>query len=54
MSAAWVAAEGVGPVLFYDWAGENDAYVCADNGCDCGWVYRYRPGEPMGMPGRRR
>lgn len=49
MSAAWVAAEGVGPVLFYDWAGENDAYVCADNGCDCGWVYRYRPGEPMGM-----
>jgi hypothetical protein len=47
-SAAWVAAEGLGPVLFYDWAGENDAYVCADNGCDCGWVYRYRPGEPMG------
>lgn len=49
MSAAWAAAEGVGPVLFYDWAGENDAYVCADNGCDCNWVYRYRPGEPMGM-----
>lgn len=49
MSAAWVAAEGVGPVLFYDWAGENDTYVCADNGCDCDWVYRYRPGEPMGM-----
>jgi hypothetical protein len=48
-SAAWVAAEGVGPVLFYDWAGEKDAYVCADEGCDCGWVYRYRPGEPMGM-----
>lgn len=47
-SAAWVAAEGLGPVLFYDWAGENDAYVCADNGCDCGWVYRYRLGEPMG------
>lgn len=49
MSAAWAAAEGVGPVLFYDWAGENDAYVCEDNGCDCGWVYRYRQGEPMGM-----
>jgi hypothetical protein len=47
-SAAWVAAEGLGPVLFYDWAGENDAYVCEDNGCECGWVYRYRPGEPMG------
>jgi hypothetical protein len=47
-SAAWVAAEGLGPVLFYDWAGDSDAYVCEDNGCDCGWVYRYRPGEPMG------
>ncbi|GAA2566233.1 hypothetical protein GCM10010435_44260 [Winogradskya consettensis] len=47
-SAAWVAAEGLGPVLFYDWAGENDAYVCEDVGCDCGWVYRYKPGEPMG------
>lgn len=47
-SAAWVAAEGLGPVLFYDWAGEHDAYVCEDNGCDCGWVYRYRVGEPMG------
>jgi hypothetical protein len=47
-SAAWVAAEGLGPVLFYDWAGENDAYVCADNGCGCEWVYRYKPGEPMG------
>lgn len=49
MSAAWAAAEGVGPVLFLDWAGEHDAYVCEDHGCDCGWVYRYRPGEPMGM-----
>jgi hypothetical protein len=47
-SAAWVCAEGLGPVLFYDWAGENDAYVCEDNGCSCGWVYRYRPGEAMG------
>jgi hypothetical protein len=47
-SAAWVCAEGLGPVLFLDWAGERDAYVCADNGCSCGWVYRYRPGEPMG------
>jgi hypothetical protein len=47
-SAAWVCAEGLGPVLFLDWAGENDAYVCEDNGCSCGWVYRYRPGEAMG------
>jgi hypothetical protein len=49
-SAAWVCAEGLGPVLFLDWAGEDDAYVCEDAGCDCGWVYRYRPGEPMGHP----
>lgn len=48
LSAAWVAAEGLGPVLFLDWASENDAYVCEDVGCDCGWVYRYQPGEPMG------
>lgn len=48
-SACLVCAEAVGPVLFYDWAGDNDAYVCADEGCSCGWVYRYRPGEPMGM-----
>lgn len=47
-SAAWVAAEGLAPVLFLDWARGDEAYVCEDNGCDCGWVYRYRPGEPMG------
>lgn len=49
-SAAIVCAEGVGPVLFYDWAGAGDEYHCSDHGCDCGWVYKYRAGEPMGHP----
>lgn len=50
LSAAWVCGEAVGPVLFYDWAVEGDTYDCADHGCSCGWVYRYRVGEPMGHP----
>lgn len=49
-SAAIVCAEAVGPVLFYDWAVEGDTYDCADHGCGCGWVYRYRTGEAMGHP----
>ncbi len=48
-SATIVAAEAVGPVLFAGWAEEGDVYDCADHGCGCGWVYRYRAGEPMGM-----
>ena len=48
LSAAWVCGEAVGPALFYDWAVEGDVYDCEDHGCGCGWVYRYRPGEPMG------
>ncbi len=48
LSAAWVCAEAVGPALFYDWAVEGDTYECEDHGCSCGWVYHYRPGEPMG------
>ncbi|WP_329013187.1 hypothetical protein OG271_03950 [Micromonospora rifamycinica] len=49
-SAALVCAEALAPVLFFDWAGDDDRFVCADHGCGCGWVYRYRPGEPIGMP----
>jgi hypothetical protein len=48
-SAAIVCAEAVGPVLFAGWAGEDDVYDCGEHGCSCGWRYRYRPGEPMGM-----
>ena len=33
---------------FMDIAGDlTEAYVCADHGCACGWVYVYEPGEPM-------
>ena len=49
-SATIVAAEGVGPVLFDGWADAGDAYVCAEHGCPCGWVYRYAKGEPRGKP----
>jgi hypothetical protein len=47
-TAAWVCVEGVGPVLFAGWATGGDRYKCSENGCDCGWVYVYEPGEPMG------
>lgn len=49
-SAAIVAAEAVGPVLFLGWAAGGEVYDCADHGCDCGWTYVYRRGEPMGRP----
>ncbi len=49
-AAAIVCGEALGPVLFLDWAEEGDTYECADYGCNCGWVYRYKPGEPMGHP----
>lgn len=48
--ASITAAEAVGPVLFAGWARRGDVYRCADHGCSCGWVYRYRKGEPMGRP----
>lgn len=47
-SATMLAAEGAGPVLFAGWAQGGEQYVCEDNGCDCGWVYTYSPGEAMG------
>lgn len=49
-AAAIICAEALGPTVFIGWAGKGDAYVCAENGCDCGWVCPYEPGEPMGMP----
>ncbi|PZF98248.1 hypothetical protein [Micromonospora deserti] len=48
-SAALCLAEGGGPVLFAGWAEPGDVYRCEDNGCGCGWVYEYDPGEPKGM-----
>lgn len=49
-AAAIIACEGLGPTVFIGWASEGDYYDCADHGCDCGWVYEYEPGEPMGIP----
>jgi len=48
MSAALVAAEGVGPVLFAGWAKDGDVYRCTEHGCGCGFEFDYEPGEPMG------
>lgn len=48
LTAAFVAAEAAGPTVFAGWAKEGDVYRCSEHGCPCGWVYRYRAGEPMG------
>lgn len=49
-AAAVVALEAVGPALFAGFAEGGEEYRCSDHGCGCGWVYRYRAGEAMGMP----
>jgi len=49
MVAAQIALEGVGPALFGGWAGTDEAWVCREHGCRCGWEYAYEPGEPKGM-----
>jgi hypothetical protein len=49
-SATIVCAEAVGPVVFAGWAEGGELFRCIDHGCDCGWDYEFRPGEPMGMP----
>jgi len=46
--AAFVCAEGVGPVLFAGWAEAGELYECIDHGCGCGWEYEYEEGEPKG------
>lgn len=46
--AAFVCAEGVGPVVFDGWAVGGEVYDCREHGCGCGWWYEYEPGEPMG------
>jgi len=48
--AAFVCAEGVGPVLFDGFALGGETHDCREFGCGCGWVYEYEPGEPMGRP----
>lgn len=49
-AAATTIVEFRGPVRFSGWAREGDVYRCAEHGCSCGWVHRYRPGEAMGRP----
>ena len=49
MTAAHICLEGVGPALFAGWANGGELYDCREHGCNCGWVYEYEPGEPMGM-----
>ncbi|KNX38091.1 hypothetical protein [Luteipulveratus halotolerans] len=48
-TAARVCLAAVGPSEFAGWAVEGDEYHCEDNGCSCGWVWAYEPGEPLGM-----
>jgi hypothetical protein len=49
-AAAIIALEALGPTVFVGWAQGGELYECGDHGCDCGWVYEYDPGEPMGTP----
>jgi hypothetical protein len=49
-SATIVLAEAAGPTVFCGWASGGEKYRCADWGCECGWWYAYRTGEPMGRP----
>ncbi|MDX3455052.1 hypothetical protein PV396_24445 [Streptomyces sp. ME02-8801-2C] len=49
-SAAMICGEGVGPVLFDDWAEGGEVYDCRDHDCGCGWIWEFEPGDPMGRP----
>ena len=46
--AAFICAEGVGPVVFDGFAEPGEVYACDEHGCGCGWVREYEPGEPKG------
>ncbi|MFB9681229.1 hypothetical protein [Streptosporangium vulgare] len=49
-SASIICVEAVGPAVFAGWATGSEVYDCRNHGCDCGWLYEYEPGEPMGRP----
>lgn len=49
LTASQICLEGVGPALFGGWAKGGETWDCRDHGCDCGWVWTYEPGDPMGM-----
>ena len=48
-SASIVTFEAVGPCLFAGWAVGGEVFRCEDDGCGCGFVFHYEPGDPMGM-----
>ncbi|MDF1705026.1 MAG: terminase [Aeromicrobium sp.] len=48
-SASSVAFEAAGPSVFAGFAKGGEWYECSQNGCPCGFRYKYRPGQPMGM-----
>lgn len=50
LTAAQTCLEAVGPVVFAGWARGDERYRCSDWGCECGFTYTYRAGEPMGRP----
>lgn len=50
LMASLVLVEAIGPALFAGWAKGGETWDCRDHHCDCGWVYEYEPGEPMGRP----
>lgn len=45
--AALICVEALGPALFAGFAKGGEEWDCAEHNCDCGWVYKYSPGEPM-------
>ena len=45
--AAMICVESVGPALFAGFAKGGEVWDCDEQGCSCGWVYTYGPGEPM-------
>lgn len=49
-SATIICLEARGPAVFDGWADGGEMYVCAEHGCDCGWMFEYEPGDPMGRP----
>lgn len=48
-TATIVAGEACGPTIFGGWAKRGDRYRCEDHGCECGWTFRYKAGEPKGI-----
>ncbi len=46
--ASLLALHAVGPSEFDGYAAPGEVFRCSDNGCYCGFVHEYLPGEPKG------